>query len=101
MTCVRSGGWIAWLGATSHACGRLASVGRHEQDEAPAQVKNYAYVQTAIIGWYSRLGSWARVEAHAILGEDVSTKDEVHLNGAVVLPHKELKESVPEPRIIM
>jgi mannose-1-phosphate guanylyltransferase len=66
-----------------------------------AQVKSYAFVDTAIIGWYSRLGQWSRVENHAIVGEDVSTKDGVHLNGAVVLPHKELKESVPEPKIIM
>lgn len=64
-------------------------------------VKSYAYVSNAIIGWYSRLGHWARVEGGAVLGEDVSTKDEVCLNGAVVLPHKELKESVTDARIIM
>ena len=65
------------------------------------QVKNYAFVRNAIVGWYSRIGQWARIENESILGEDVSTKDEVYLNGAVVLPHKEMKESVPEPRIIM
>ena len=72
-----------------------------ESKIAPVQVKNYAYVNTAIVGWYSKLGQWARVENQTILGEDVSTKDEVYLNGAVILPHKELKENVPEPRIIM
>ena len=65
------------------------------------QVKNYAYVNTAIVGWYSKIGQWARIENHTIMGEDVSTKDEVHLNGAVILPHKEMKESVPEGKIIM
>ena len=65
------------------------------------QVKNYAYINTAIVGWYSKVGQWARIENHTILGEDVSTKDELYLNGAIILPHKELKESVPEPRIIM
>lgn len=28
-------------------------------------------------------------------------QDEIYVNGATVLPHKELKESVPEPRIIL
>ncbi len=28
-------------------------------------------------------------------------QDELYLNGAIVLPHKEIKESVPEPKIIM
>jgi mannose-1-phosphate guanylyltransferase len=65
------------------------------------QVKKFSYVNNAIIGWYSKVGSWARVENNAIMGEGVSTKDELHLNGAVVLPHKELKESVPQPTIIM
>lgn len=65
------------------------------------QVKSYAYVSSAIIGWYSKLGQWTRIENFAILGEDVSTKDEIFLNGAVVLPHKELKESQTEPKIIM
>lgn len=65
------------------------------------QVQNYAYVHTAIVGWYSKLGRWSRLDNNAVLGEDVSTKDEVYLNGAVVLPHKEIKESVMEARIIM
>lgn len=65
------------------------------------QVKNYAYVNTSIIGWFCKLGSWTRVENNAILGEGVSTKDELHLNGTVVLPHKEMKVSVAEPKIIM
>ena len=68
---------------------------------ARLQVKNYAFVSNAIIGWYSKLGQWTRTENHSILGEDVSTKDEIYLNGAVVLPHKELKESQAEPKIIM
>lgn len=65
------------------------------------QVKNYAYVNTSIIGWHSKVGSWTRVENNAILGEGVSTKDELHLNGTVILPHKEMKESISEPKIIM
>lgn len=65
------------------------------------QVKNYSYVNTSIVGWYSKVGCWTRIEKSSILGEGVSTKDELHLSGAVILPHKELKESVPTPKIIM
>jgi mannose-1-phosphate guanylyltransferase len=37
-----------------------------------------------------------------VIGEDVFIKDEVALNGAIVLPHKDIKESVTEPgKIIM
>jgi hypothetical protein len=28
-------------------------------------------------------------------------QDELYLNGAVVLPHKEIKEAVPQPNIIL
>jgi mannose-1-phosphate guanylyltransferase len=28
-------------------------------------------------------------------------QDELYLNGAVILPHKEIKESVPVPAIIL
>jgi mannose-1-phosphate guanylyltransferase len=65
------------------------------------QVKNHSYINSCIIGWYSKVGSWTRVENNSILGEGVATKDELHLNGAVILPHKEMKDSVPEPKIIM
>ena len=36
-----------------------------------------------------------------MLGKDVTVKDEVALNGAVILPHKEIKESVHAPTIIL
>lgn len=28
-------------------------------------------------------------------------QDELYLNGAVILPHKEIKDSVPQPAIIL
>lgn len=56
-------------------------------------------------------GSWGRrdgaslgqvrMENVTVLGEDVIVNDELYLNGANVLPHKSIAESVPEPRIIM
>ena len=37
----------------------------------------------------------------SVLGEDVHIKGEVYINGAKVLPHKTLKDSIPSPTIIM
>ena len=39
--------------------------------------------------------------ARQLLGEDVQVKAEISLNGAVVLPHKEVKETTYEPKIIL
>ncbi|KAL4428697.1 hypothetical protein ABPG77_009803 [Micractinium sp. CCAP 211/92] len=64
-------------------------------------IKNYARVADSIIGWSSKVGSWARIENKAVIGEDVFIKDEVYLNGAIVLPHKDIKESILEPGTII
>eukprot|EP01147_Barroeca_monosierra_P002393 gene2393-5340_t len=65
------------------------------------EVKAHAWIHSTIIGWKSSVGAWARLEGVTVLGEDVSVKDEIYLNGARVLPHKSIKENVPEPAIIM
>ena len=54
-----------------------------------------------IVGWQSKIGAWSRLENYCVLGEDVQCKDELYFNGAIVLPHKEIKESVPTPAIIL
>lgn len=41
------------------------------------------------------------MENVCVLGEDVTVKDEVYLNGGVVLPHKSIGASVPSPQVIM
>ncbi|KAG9337082.1 hypothetical protein JZ751_029850 [Albula glossodonta] len=46
-------------------------------------------------------GARVRMENVTVLGEDVIVNDELYLNGANVLPHKSITDSVPEPRIIM
>jgi mannose-1-phosphate guanylyltransferase len=61
----------------------------------------HSFVEGSILGWESKIGAWNRVENLTILGEDVATKPELQLNGAIVLPHKELKESVAQPKIIL
>lgn len=64
-------------------------------------VKSHAWVKSAIVGWRSTVGAWARIEGVTVLGEDVKVGDELYLNGARVLPHKSIKASAPEPVIIM
>jgi len=64
-------------------------------------VKAHAFVESSIVGWKSSVGKWARVEATTVLGEDVHVGDEVHVNGAIVAPHKGIKEHVRTPSVIM
>lgn len=65
------------------------------------KVKRHSFVDRCIVGWHSTIGAWSRLEHHCVLGEDVACKDELYFNGAVVLPHKEIKASVPTPAIIL
>lgn len=58
-------------------------------------------VINSIIGWYSSVGQWSRIENGSVIGEDVHFKDEVYVNGGIVLPHKEIKENITVPQIIM
>jgi len=41
------------------------------------------------------VGKWARVDNISVLGEDVQIYDELYINGAKVLPHKGVTESIP------
>lgn len=65
------------------------------------RIKAHACVSGSIIGWHSTVGQWARVENMTVLGEDVHVSDEVYSNGGVVLPHKEIKNSILKPEIVM
>lgn len=66
-----------------------------------AKVKSHARLESCIIGWESVVGQWSRLENVTVLGQDVQIKDEVYVNGAKVLPHKTIKESIHEPKVIM
>jgi len=61
----------------------------------------HATVLDSILGWNSSVGKWTRVEGTSVLGEDVHLKPEIFVNGALILPHKRITESVVEPRVIM
>ncbi|KAF5827635.1 GDP-D-mannose pyrophosphorylase [Dunaliella salina] len=64
-------------------------------------IKDHSKVDNCIIGWESKVGGWSRLENCCVLGEDVTCKDELYLNGAIILPHKEIKECVNVPAIIL
>uniref|UniRef100_A0A8C4QFL5 mannose-1-phosphate guanylyltransferase n=1 Tax=Eptatretus burgeri TaxID=7764 RepID=A0A8C4QFL5_EPTBU len=66
-----------------------------------ARVRSHSYLESCIVGWRSVIGQWVYMENVTVLGEHVIVSDEIYLNGASVLPHKAIGESVQEPRIIM
>jgi mannose-1-phosphate guanylyltransferase len=53
-----------------------------------AEIRDHAWIASSIVGWNSTVGRWCRVENITVLGDDVSIKDELYVNGASVLPHK-------------
>uniref|UniRef100_A0A8C8SU61 mannose-1-phosphate guanylyltransferase n=2 Tax=Pelusios castaneus TaxID=367368 RepID=A0A8C8SU61_9SAUR len=66
-----------------------------------SRIRSHSWLESCIVGWRSAVGQWVRMENVTVLGEDVIVNDELYLNGASVLPHKSIGESVPEPHIIM
>lgn len=66
-----------------------------------SKVKDHAWVKSAIVGWNSTVGKWARLENVTVLGDDVTIGDEIYVNGGSVLPHKSIKANVDVPAIIM
>lgn len=66
-----------------------------------AKVKNNAWVKSSIVGWHSSVGQWSRLENITVLGDDVSIKDEVYVNGGSILPHKSIGSNIETPQIIM
>ncbi|ANZ77141.1 BA75_03644T0 [Komagataella pastoris] len=66
-----------------------------------SNIKDHAWVKSTIVGWNSTVGKWARLEGVTVLGEDVTVKDEIYVNGGKVLPHKSISANVDTPQIIM
>ena len=66
-----------------------------------SKVRSHSWISDSIVGWDSVVGEWVRMESTSVLGEDVTIKSEVYLNGAVVLPHKSVGEDIPEAKIVM
>ena len=41
------------------------------------------------------------MENVSVLGEDVHIQDELYINGGLILPHKKINLSEPEPKVVM
>jgi len=65
------------------------------------RVKKNAWIDNSIVGWDSTVGRWVRMEGVSVLGRDVQIADELYINGAMILDHKGISETIPEPRIVM
>ena len=66
-----------------------------------SSVGSNSYVINTLIGWSSKIGNWCRVEGMTVFGEDVILKDELYINGAIILPHKCVTENVRTPGTIL
>ncbi|KAF9896507.1 mannose-1-phosphate guanyltransferase, partial [Lobosporangium transversale] len=66
-----------------------------------SSVKDFAWIKNSIVGWHSTIGRWARLEGTSVLGDYVTVKDEVYINGGSILPHKSISSNITEPQIIM
>ena len=64
-------------------------------------VQSNSWIDSSIIGWESVIGKWVRMDGVSVLGQDITVADELYLNGAIILDHKTIKESIPEPKIVM
>eukprot|EP00871_Galdieria_phlegrea_P003532 jgi/Galph1/417/GphlegSOOS_G5151.1 len=65
------------------------------------RIKSHSWISESIIGWQCTIGAWVRIENNTVLGEDVTVSDEVYVNGACVLPHKNVTCDIPDPTILM
>jgi mannose-1-phosphate guanylyltransferase len=59
-----------------------------------SKVKDHAWIKSTIVGWNSTVGRWARLENVTVLGDDVTIRDEIYINGGSILPHKEIKANI-------
>ena len=65
-------------------------------------IGDYSHVNESILGWSNKVGKWTKIDNSTVTGEDVAFSDEIYINGALILPHKAIKERVLEPgKIIM
>jgi mannose-1-phosphate guanylyltransferase len=66
-----------------------------------SSVLGFSLIQGSIIGWQNTIGRWVRVSGLTVTGEDVQIKDELIINGAMILPHKPIAVSYPNAGAIV
>ena len=66
------------------------------------RIGDFSHINESVLGWNNRVGRWAKIDNGTITGEDVGIGEEIFMNGAVILPHKTVKQSVVlEGKILM
>jgi len=65
------------------------------------KIGSNSLISKSIIGWKSVIGKWVRIQNVSVLGMDISVRDEIYINGARVLPHKEVTTSIPTEGTIL
>ena len=68
---------------------------------ANTKIGKHTLIMNSLIGWNCSIGGWCRLESLCVFGEDVAVKDELHINGAIILPHKSIGENVRTPGTIL
>ncbi|OEH78620.1 GTP-D-mannose [Cyclospora cayetanensis] len=64
-------------------------------------ISDFSWIDSSIVGWQSSVGKWVRVEGLTVVGENVHLLDECFINGAFILPHKTITESISESGAII
>lgn len=66
-----------------------------------SQLHSHSRIDSCIVGWNCVIGRWVHMENTCVLGEGVEVKDELYLNEAWILPHKNISTSIYEPSVIL
>jgi mannose-1-phosphate guanylyltransferase len=65
------------------------------------KIHGYGLIEGSIIGWNNTVGKWTRINGLTVTAEDVQFKDELYVNGAMVMPHKGLAANLPNSGTIV
>ncbi|PHJ23969.1 gdp-d-mannose pyrophosphorylase [Cystoisospora suis] len=74
---------------------------KHTAIMTGVRIDDFSWIQSSILGWQSKIGKWCRIEGLTVVGEDVQIAGECFINGAFILPHKHLTQSIHEPGAII
>lgn len=65
------------------------------------EIKRHVFIRNSIIGWQNVIGHWVRIEGVSVVAQDVQVKDEVFINESMILPHKNIQNSIPNAGTIV
>jgi mannose-1-phosphate guanylyltransferase len=65
------------------------------------KIGNFSHINESIIGWRNRVGKWVKMDNNSVTGENVTISDELFINGAIVLPHKSIKDKILQEGTIL